>query len=231
MGGVRDALSTILQPQHLRRTITIALVVGTILTAINHAHVIARGDATSATFAGRAQLPGAVHRLEPWAPGRHEGRLELVRRDCRPAWVPLSSASGGDGSGRPGQLDRELQTPEPGAAATATPAGKTVASTAAIVMSRMPSPARRMNVTTATTNPTGTTAAITGRSDGSAGWMARKNRQSETPPRSVVNVSRARKLATCPAPSPVEVVRAGGERASSSTYARTDRARHASRSG
>jgi hypothetical protein len=54
MGGVRDALSTILQPQHLRRTITIALVVGTILTAINHADVIARGEATSATFAKAA---------------------------------------------------------------------------------------------------------------------------------------------------------------------------------
>jgi hypothetical protein len=54
MGGVRDALSTILQPQHLRRTITIALVVGTILTAINHADVIARGDATPATFAKAA---------------------------------------------------------------------------------------------------------------------------------------------------------------------------------
>lgn len=47
---MRDAVSVILQPQHLRRTITIALVVGTILTAINHADVIARGDATSATL-------------------------------------------------------------------------------------------------------------------------------------------------------------------------------------
>jgi Putative zinc-finger len=52
--GVRDALSVILQPQHLRRTITIALVVGTILTAINHADVIARGDASSATLAKAA---------------------------------------------------------------------------------------------------------------------------------------------------------------------------------
>jgi hypothetical protein len=51
---VRDALSICLQPQHLRRTITIALVVGTILTAINHADVIARGDATSATLAKAA---------------------------------------------------------------------------------------------------------------------------------------------------------------------------------
>jgi hypothetical protein len=49
----------------------------------------------------------------------------------------------------------------PAAAATATPAGKTVASAAAIVMSRLPSPAGRMNVTTAVTNPTGTAAAIT----------------------------------------------------------------------
>jgi hypothetical protein len=52
--GVRDALSVILQPQHLRRTITIALVVGTILTAINQADVIARGDASSATLAKAA---------------------------------------------------------------------------------------------------------------------------------------------------------------------------------
>jgi hypothetical protein len=52
--GVRDALSVILQAQHLRRTVTIALVVGTILTAINHADVIARGDASSATLAKAA---------------------------------------------------------------------------------------------------------------------------------------------------------------------------------
>jgi hypothetical protein len=32
---VRDALRICLAPQHLRRTLTIALVVGTILTAIN----------------------------------------------------------------------------------------------------------------------------------------------------------------------------------------------------
>jgi hypothetical protein len=54
MMGVRDALSVCLQPQHLRRTITIALVVGAILTAINHADVIARGDATSTTLAKAA---------------------------------------------------------------------------------------------------------------------------------------------------------------------------------
>jgi hypothetical protein len=47
---VRDALGICLRPEHLRRTLTIAVVVGTILTAINQADVIARGDATSTTL-------------------------------------------------------------------------------------------------------------------------------------------------------------------------------------
>jgi hypothetical protein len=51
---VRDALRICLQPEHLRRTLTIAVVVGTVLTAINHADVIARGDATSTTVAKAA---------------------------------------------------------------------------------------------------------------------------------------------------------------------------------
>jgi hypothetical protein len=51
---VRDALRTVLQPERLRRTPTIAVVVGTVLTAINHADVVARGDATTATFAKAA---------------------------------------------------------------------------------------------------------------------------------------------------------------------------------
>jgi hypothetical protein len=70
---VRDALSVILQPQHPRRTITIALVVGTILTAINHADVIARGDATSATVAKAALnylVPFVVSNLGLLAGGR-----------------------------------------------------------------------------------------------------------------------------------------------------------------
>lgn len=53
-GLVRDALGICLRPEHLRRTVTIALVVGTILTAINQADVIARGDATSTTLAKAA---------------------------------------------------------------------------------------------------------------------------------------------------------------------------------
>ena len=47
---MRDALDICLRPEHLRRTLAIALVVGTILTAINQADVIARGDATSTTL-------------------------------------------------------------------------------------------------------------------------------------------------------------------------------------
>jgi hypothetical protein len=37
------------RPEHLRRTLLIALVVGTVLTAINQLDVILRGDATTAT--------------------------------------------------------------------------------------------------------------------------------------------------------------------------------------
>ena len=44
------ALRTCLEPRHLRRTIPIAAVVGTVLTAINHFDVIAGGDATTLTW-------------------------------------------------------------------------------------------------------------------------------------------------------------------------------------
>jgi hypothetical protein len=54
LGGLRPRITRALricrEPQHLRRTITIALVVGTILTAINQLDVIARGDATTITW-------------------------------------------------------------------------------------------------------------------------------------------------------------------------------------
>jgi hypothetical protein len=39
-----------MQREHLRRTVRIALVVGTILTLINQADVIIRGDATALTW-------------------------------------------------------------------------------------------------------------------------------------------------------------------------------------
>jgi hypothetical protein len=48
--AVREALRIVLRPEHLRQTVTIALVVGTVLATINHADVIFRGDATGATW-------------------------------------------------------------------------------------------------------------------------------------------------------------------------------------
>jgi hypothetical protein len=48
--GIRDALGIVLLREHLRRTVRIALVVGTILTLINQADVIAGGDATGLTW-------------------------------------------------------------------------------------------------------------------------------------------------------------------------------------
>lgn len=47
---MREALNICLRPEHLRRTIRIALVVGTILTIINQADVIVGGDATVITW-------------------------------------------------------------------------------------------------------------------------------------------------------------------------------------
>jgi hypothetical protein len=45
-----DAVAICRNPEHLRRTVGIALVVGTILTAINQLDVILRGDATAITW-------------------------------------------------------------------------------------------------------------------------------------------------------------------------------------
>ena len=47
---MRDALRICLRREHLRRTVRIAIVVGTILTLINQLDVIARGDATAITW-------------------------------------------------------------------------------------------------------------------------------------------------------------------------------------
>jgi hypothetical protein len=47
---IRDALRICFRREHLRRTLRIALVVGTILTIINQADVILRGDATAVTW-------------------------------------------------------------------------------------------------------------------------------------------------------------------------------------
>ena len=58
---VRDALRICLKREHLRRTLTIALVVGTILTAINQADVILRGEASAATV-----VKGALNYVVPF---------------------------------------------------------------------------------------------------------------------------------------------------------------------
>ena len=48
--SVRDALSIVFRREHLRQTLKIALVVGTILTLINQVDVILKGDATAVTW-------------------------------------------------------------------------------------------------------------------------------------------------------------------------------------
>jgi hypothetical protein len=50
IGAMREALRICFRREHLRRTVKIALVVGTILTLINQLDVILRGDATSITW-------------------------------------------------------------------------------------------------------------------------------------------------------------------------------------
>jgi hypothetical protein len=47
--NAKQAIRICLRGEHLRRTVRIALVVGTILTLINQADVIVRGDGTAVT--------------------------------------------------------------------------------------------------------------------------------------------------------------------------------------
>jgi hypothetical protein len=47
---LREALRTCREPEHLRRTATLALVVGTILTAINQLDIILKGQAVALTW-------------------------------------------------------------------------------------------------------------------------------------------------------------------------------------
>jgi hypothetical protein len=49
MMSVREALRICLRPEHLRRTLSVALIVGTTMT-INQADVILSGDATTGTW-------------------------------------------------------------------------------------------------------------------------------------------------------------------------------------
>ena len=48
--GWRGALAYCARGDHLRRTVTIAIVVGAVLTAINQLDVIVRGEATAVTY-------------------------------------------------------------------------------------------------------------------------------------------------------------------------------------
>ena len=47
---MHDSVRIVLRPEHLRRTLLIALVVGIVLTLINQLDVIVNGDATVATW-------------------------------------------------------------------------------------------------------------------------------------------------------------------------------------
>jgi hypothetical protein len=49
-GGIGSAVEYCWRPEHLRRTLGIAIVVGAVLTAINQLDVIVRGEATTVTY-------------------------------------------------------------------------------------------------------------------------------------------------------------------------------------
>jgi hypothetical protein len=75
--GVREALRICLRREHLRRTVTIALVVGTILSLINQADVIIGGDASPVTWLKVGLnfcVPFVVSNLGLLAGKRVEGR-------------------------------------------------------------------------------------------------------------------------------------------------------------
>jgi Na+-translocating ferredoxin:NAD+ oxidoreductase RnfE subunit len=76
--AIEEALRICLRREHLRRTVRIALVVGVILTLINQADVIIRGEATAVTWikaAGNFVVPFIVSNL---------GLLAGKRADARP---------------------------------------------------------------------------------------------------------------------------------------------------
>ena len=74
-----EALSICMRREHLRRTVRIALVVGVVLTLINQADVIIRGDATAVTgvkIALNFCVPFVVSNLGLLAGKRADGALE-----------------------------------------------------------------------------------------------------------------------------------------------------------
>ena len=56
-----EAVRVVLHPPHLRKTVTIALVVGSVLFCINQLDVVLRGDATTAVW-----IKSAVTYLVPF---------------------------------------------------------------------------------------------------------------------------------------------------------------------
>jgi hypothetical protein len=74
----REAIAVVTYRPHLRRTITIALIVGTILFAINQLDVVARGDATAAVW-----VKSAVTYLVPFSVA-NAGVLVASRRRREP---------------------------------------------------------------------------------------------------------------------------------------------------
>jgi hypothetical protein len=81
---VRDALSICMRREHLRRTAKIALVVGTILTLINQADVIIRGDAEALTWVKvilNYCVPFVVSNLGLLAGKRAEAETESSARE------------------------------------------------------------------------------------------------------------------------------------------------------
>jgi hypothetical protein len=73
----REALAVVCYPPHLRRTITIALVVGTVLFAINQLDVVLRGDATAVVW-----VKSALTYLVPFTVS-NLGVLVATRRRAR----------------------------------------------------------------------------------------------------------------------------------------------------
>jgi hypothetical protein len=88
-----EALRIVFRREHLRRTVTIALVVGTILTLINQLDVILKGDATVLTWLKCALnycVPFIVSNL-----GLLAGKRAETERKAQPA-NPLTGAPGDD---------------------------------------------------------------------------------------------------------------------------------------
>ena len=89
---VRSAVAYCLRKEHLRRTVAIALVVGTLLTVVNQGDVILSSQANLGTWlkAGtNFAIPFLVSNL-----GLLSGRPALVGRGARPR--PGDAASGDD---------------------------------------------------------------------------------------------------------------------------------------